>query len=127
MDLMPTFLDLAGGSYPQAFNGRPVTPFEGQSFASVLTDTEGSADWTRDGMLFWEHMGHRAARQGDWKIVSDQPTGDWELFNMANDRTETVDVSAQNPQILSTLSAGYDAWKTRVGVLTWNDTTGYRP
>jgi arylsulfatase len=126
MDLMPTFLELAGGTYPETFAGHPITPTEGQSFASVLANSEGAAEWTRDGMLFWEHMGHRAAREGDWKIVSDEPVGGWELFNMADDRTETVDLSSQNPEMLTKLSNAYDAWKARVGVRTWNDSTGYQ-
>jgi arylsulfatase len=127
MDLMPTFLELAGSTYPKTYNGHQITPVEGQSFAPILTDAAGSDAWTRDGMLFWEHLGHRAARDGDWKIVSDEPTGGWELFNMVDDRTETVDVSAQHPEIVARLSAAYDAWKARVGVRTWSPTTGYQP
>ena len=40
--------------------------------------------------------------------------------------TETVDLSSQNPAMLATLSSAYDAWKARVGVRTWNDSTGYQ-
>jgi arylsulfatase A-like enzyme len=126
MDLMPTFLELAGASYPTTFAGKAVTPTEGQSLASVLAGGADQASWSRRGMLFWEHMGHRAARQGTWKIVSDVPEGGWELFNMATDRTETVDLANQYPTMLSTLSSAYDAWKARVGVRTWSDVTEYR-
>jgi arylsulfatase len=125
MDLMPTLLDIAGGQYPTTYKGNVITPTEGQSFAPVLTNAPGQSSWTRDGMLFWEHMGHRAAREGDWKIVSDKPIGGWELFDMTTDRTETVDLSAQNPAMLARLSAAYDAWQTRVGVRIWSNKTGY--
>ena len=126
MDVMPTFLELAGVPYPETYAGLPITPVEGQSFASVLAGEEDQADWSRSGLLFWEHMGHRAARQGDWKLVSELPEGGWELFNMASDRTETVDVSRQNPEVVATLSSAYDVWKARVGVRTWNDFTEYQ-
>jgi arylsulfatase A-like enzyme len=126
MDLMPTFLELAGATYPETFRGHPITATEGQSFAPILAGAENQADWSRTGMLFWEHMGHRAARIGDWKLVSDLPEGGWELFDMATDRTETVDLSAQHPGMVASLSAGYDGWKARVGVRTWSDYTQYR-
>jgi arylsulfatase A-like enzyme len=126
MDLMPTFLELAGVPYPKTYAGRPITPTEGQSFAPILAGAADQADWSRTGMLFWEHMGHRAARQGDWKLVSELPEGGWELFNLASDRTETVDLSSQNPGVATTLSSAYDAWKARVGVRTWSDFTQYR-
>lgn len=126
MDLMPTLLELAGTPYPKTYRGKPITPVEGQSFAPILTGADGQEDWSRDGMLFWEHMGHRAARQGDWKLVSDLVDGGWELFDMSADRTETVDLSSQHPDVVATLSTAYDAWKVRTGVQTWNDRTEYR-
>lgn len=126
MDLMPTFMELAGKPYPTTFANKAITPTEGQSFAPILTDAADQADWKRSGMLFWEHMGHRAARDGDWKVVSELPVGGWELFNMASDRTETVDLSSSNPAMLASLSSAYDAWKARVGVRTWSKKTEYR-
>jgi arylsulfatase len=46
--------------------------------------------------LWWSHDGNRAIRVKDWKLVS---TNDkvWELFDLAKDRTETVDLSAKHP------------------------------
>ncbi len=125
MDLMPTFLDLAGATYPKTRDGLAITPVEGQSFAPVLANVADQASWSRQGTLFWEHMGHRAARAGDWKVVTDQPVGGWELFDLAADRTETTNLAARNPAKLAELSAEYDAWQARVGVRTWSETTGY--
>lgn len=125
MDLMPTFLELAGASYPESRNGVPLTPVEGQSFAPVLANAPDQAQWSRDGLLFWEHMGHRAARKGDLKIVSEQPIGGWELFDLAADRTETTNLAAANPTALAELSTAYDDWQPRVGVRTWSERTGY--
>ena len=120
MDLMPTLLDVAGGSYPTSFKANAIQPTEGESFAKILRQDAGQASWTRSGMVFWEHMGHRAVRSGNWKIVSDQPVGGWNLYDMEHDRTETVDLGPQHPDVLQQLSDAYDAWKTRVHVLDWN-------
>lgn len=126
MDLMPTFLDLAGATYPRERDGQPLTPVEGQSFATVLANAPDEQQWMRDGTLFWEHMGHRAARRDNWKIVSELPVGGWQLYDMSADRTETLDVSAQNPDVLSQLAAAYDEWQARVGVRIYDERTGYQ-
>ena len=42
--------------------------------------------------LYWEHEGHRAIAEGDWKLVSRWPFG-WELYDLANDRSETDDLA----------------------------------
>ena len=36
IDLMPTFLELAGGSYPKQFKGHAIDPEEGQSLVAAL-------------------------------------------------------------------------------------------
>jgi len=47
--------------------------------------------------LWWLHEGHRALRQGDWKLVAAK--GDqWELFNLSKDRTETRDLAGSHPE-----------------------------
>ena len=70
------------------------------------------------GVLCWEHEGNRAVRIGDWKLVSG--FGDpWQLYNMADDRVETHDVSAAHPEKVAELKAAYEAWAKRCGVEPW--------
>jgi arylsulfatase len=47
--------------------------------------------------LYFHFGTDRALRQGDWKLVSAK-LGRWELFNLAKDRTETNDLSAEHPE-----------------------------
>jgi arylsulfatase A-like enzyme len=54
--------------------------------------------------LFWEHEGGRAVRVGDWKIAA-LKNKDWELFNLAADRTETNNLAAIYPDKLKQLDA----------------------
>jgi arylsulfatase len=127
IDVMPTLLELAEAPYPEEFGGQPILPMEGESFAAVLTSPVGSASLVRQRTCFWEHMGHRAARHGRWKVVSDRPTGGFELFDMVTDRTEMRNVAASYPEITDELSAEWNDWKLRTQVRTWSDRREYRP
>lgn len=114
VDLMPTFLDLAGGRYPTQFAGRDILPVEGRSLLPVL---DGGV---RPGAVYgWEHEGNRAIRQGEWKLVSRFPRN-WELYNMATDRLETHDLSQEMPARVAELSTLYDDWAARTGVKPWS-------
>jgi len=88
VDLMATCLDVVGASYPDEYQGRPILPLEGQSFASLLYGQR----WQREGAICWEHEGNRAVRAGQWKLVSMHP-GRWELYDMSRDGTEGRDLS----------------------------------
>lgn len=126
MDFMPTFLDLTGATYPTTFKGNPVHPMQGRSIANVLTGAADADTWDHERWLFWEFTGHRAARHGDLKIVSDESGDPWQLYNMATDRTEMVDIAAQQPADVTAMAAAWQSWKERVGVVTWSPTSGYR-
>ncbi len=112
IDLMPTFVEVSGADYPKQFNGKEIQPMEGQS----LMPSFRTAD-TVPRTLYWEHSGNRAVRDGDWKLVaqSDQP---WELYHMANDRSELQDLSAGNRERFDALESKWDRWAEKVGVLT---------
>ena len=66
IDLLPTFLDLAGAKYPEKLNDRPLTPLPGKSLAPLLLQGRSLGERT----LAWEHEGNRAVRVGDWKLVA---------------------------------------------------------
>ena len=114
IDVLPTFADLAGAEYPSEYGGGAIQPVEGESFRPAM---EG-ADWQRENPLYWEHEGNRALRINDWKLVSKHP-GDWELYNMIEDRTELNDLSAAETDRVSTMSGLYDAWAARCEVRPW--------
>jgi arylsulfatase A-like enzyme len=116
MDILPTCVDLAGGTYPSTYKGNAITPVEGISLRATL---EGKA---RQGhqALFWEHMGNRAVRKGHWKLVSVND-GNWELYNVERDRAELNNLSESDPGKLAELIADYDSWAARVGVKTMEE------
>lgn len=114
IDLMTTCVDLAGATYPATFNGHTIQPMEGISLAPLFS----GKTIERAQPLFWEHEGNRAIRVGDWKLVSKHPGG-WELYDIATDRTEMKNLAEEQPEQVKQLSAQWDAWAKRVGVMPW--------
>jgi arylsulfatase len=114
VDVMATCLDVAGVEYPKTFKERPITPTEGKSLAPIF---QGETRAGHDN-LFWEHEGNRAVRQGKWKLVSRFPDP-WELFDVEADRTELNNLADKMPTEVKGLSAVYDQWAARCGVVPW--------
>lgn len=111
IDLLPTFLEITGASYPHIRRGQPTLLLEGRSMLSALI---GKPSPPR-APIFWEHEGNRAMRSGDWKLVA-RRGGAWELYDVSSDRTETRDLAAAHPDRVREFSALYSTWAERVGV-----------
>jgi len=114
-DIMATCLDVAGAEYPKTCNGHDIKHLEGFSMVPAFAGDPFARE-----VLYWEHEGNRAVRKGNWKLVCKYP-GDWELYDMAEDRTELNDLSAAHPEIVEELSSLYDVWAKRCGVLPWEE------
>lgn len=112
-DILPTILDITGTRHPAEFGGRPVLPLEGRSMTG---DLRGGQPGASDANLYWEHIGNCAIRSGDWKLVREYPHA-WELYRITEDRSELHDLAALHPDIVEKLSAAYEQWATRVGVI----------
>lgn len=112
IDLMPTFVEVSGAEYPSEWKGNAIQPMEGQSLVDSF-----AADSRDSRTLFWEHEGNRAVRVGDWKLVG-QRDADWELYDMASDRSETRNLASSEKERFSELKSTWDKWAERVNVLT---------
>lgn len=107
IDLLPTCLDLAKGTYPSELNGNKLTPLDGLSLTPVLLGKQRPPHES----IFWEHEGGKAIRMGDWKLVAlSKPRSEWELYNIAQDRTEMHDLAKENTKQFDLLKARYDEW-----------------
>jgi arylsulfatase len=111
MDVMATCVDVARGRSPDKVADRDVPPLEGRSLVPAFRG-EPAAPRT----LFWEHEGHRAVRDGRWKLVArkGQP---WELYDIEADRTELHDLSAREPDRVTRLAATWADWAARCSVI----------
>jgi arylsulfatase len=95
MDLMPTFLELAGARYPQ-----DKVPMRGESARAYLA---GDADAVHgeEYVTTLAYQQRAYVRQGDWKLMTlAQPFNeqDFALYNLVDDPGETTDLSAQFPE-----------------------------
>lgn len=112
MDFMPTFLELAGASYPSTYRGQDLIPLEGRSLLPVFHGRD--TGWIPD--LKWAYRGCRAIRQGDWKLVWDRAFKHWELYHLVHDRTEMTDLSLQYPDRVQAMAESWELWAVHLGI-----------
>jgi arylsulfatase A-like enzyme len=112
---MATCVDLAGASYPTEREGESIHPLEGVSLRPAFA----GESLNRQAPIFFEHEGNRAVRDGRWKLVAKGPAGAWELYDMVADRTELNDLAADEPERVAAMTAQWEAWAKRTGVLPW--------
>lgn len=113
IDLFPTMLSLAGVTAPSDLQ------LDGVDLSGLLL--RGDAPAPRP--LFWASLGNNgsrseAMREGPWKLVVQHPKaapGSFEneraeLYRLDRDPSETVDLSASEPEITSAMLAKVKAW-----------------
>ncbi|MCB1225556.1 MAG: sulfatase-like hydrolase/transferase [Verrucomicrobiales bacterium] len=119
IDIMPTLIDVAGGSYPTELDGKMILPIDGISLRPAFS----GQPLQRGAPLFIEHETNAFVRDGDWKLVGREvaePNGvdpsHWELYNLKTDRTELHNLAAEMPEKVASMSAQWDTWAQRVHV-----------
>lgn len=110
-DIMSTCIEAAQTEYPENRNGIEITPTPGISFLGVLKKEQVEVH----EYLFWEHIGHKAVRAGNWKLVAEKGKG-WELFDLENDRQESMNLIMKFPEIKNELEEKYNQWAKKTGV-----------
>ena len=103
--VLPTVLEAAGKEPP---------PRELES-TSMLDVLRGEPSPGAEP-LFWEHIGNAAMRKDDWKLVREWGA-EWELYDTKADPCELADVADQHPAVVAELSAQWQQWADRVGVI----------
>ena len=95
IDIVPTLLEITGidsrGTDP-ALPGISLLPAFGADRPGLHRE------------LFWAHDGHRALRQGDWKLVAARDAA-WELYRVGTDRGETLDLAPDHPEWVVAMAA----------------------
>ncbi len=116
-DLMPTFLDLAQVSHPSTEN-QEIPPMMGKSIIPLINGEVDNIHLTEG--VGYELHGYRAYFKDEWKIVNLSPpfgTGDWQLYNLKDDPSETNDLSEEYPEKRNELIAGWNEYSQYVGVV----------
>ena len=114
MDLAPTFLDVAGASFPanNKYEGREVFPMEGTSMYPFLSEKNEQVH-AEDKVHVWELYGRIGIRKGSWKGLKLEPpfgTGEWELYDLSVDLAEQKDVSSTNTELVAEMERHWQAY-----------------
>ncbi|GAB5402899.1 MAG: hypothetical protein Aurels2KO_11300 [Aureliella sp.] len=103
-DFFPTILEIAGVASPQQVGGE----MDGVSFGGLLRGQDDLQRATRP--LFWHFPNNwgptgpgigasSSIRLGEWKLIYYHDSRDYELFNLANDISESQNLASDHPDI----------------------------
>lgn len=112
VDIMPTFLEIAGSP-----SQNMMRSFAGESFLPLLKNKK----WQRKGSMFFQYMDNRAIRAIKWELVEVDGSG-WELYNNIEDPMETNNLANEKPKLVSQLETDWLEWWKKE-----NNSTGYKP
>lgn len=120
IDIMATCVDVGGATYPKLYKNHKVQPMEGVSLVPAFD----GKDLRRQGPIYWEHESNKAVRLGNWKLVARGDHGRrknarWELYNMAEDRTEIHDLAREYPKRVKRMGKMWEDWAQRANVIPW--------
>ena len=128
VDVMPTLLAAAGVSMPTAVNGLQQLPVDGVSMLYAMDGADGASTRTTQ---YFEMFGNRAIYHDGWiascfhgrvpwnrfgMVPFDGPQEKWELYNIANDFSQGVDLAEKHPEKLAELLALFDSEAKRNNV-----------
>ncbi|MBJ7369454.1 MAG: sulfatase-like hydrolase/transferase, partial [Ilumatobacteraceae bacterium] len=105
-DIVPTIYEALGVTPPAVLRGFEQLPITGTSLKYSLNNGDAEPQKT---VQFFENHGHRAIYAHGWKAVTRHTPNvpyeddDWELYNLAVDRSECVNLASQMPEKLSEL------------------------
>ena len=120
MDLAPTFLELAGATYP---TDGSVEPMRGESMVSFLAG-ESSRVHDDDYVTTLHHAGRAFIRQGKWKLSNlERPFDEsqFELFDLESDPGETLDLADEAPETYQRLLELWRKQRVELGILLPSD------
>lgn len=117
MDIFSTALELAGIKYT------PERPLDGASLIPVLTD---SVRLPIHDQLCWRSGYNRAIRYGDWKLITDDHSGNHALYNMRTDKEEMRNLYDDNTEMVEMLRKRHAEWESQMIDPKWPNVMDYR-
>ncbi|MBK1790449.1 sulfatase family protein [Persicirhabdus sediminis] len=105
LDLVPTILEITG-------TDDHGTEFDGMNIMPYITGEKNEAPRQT---FYWRRDDNYAIREGDWKLTFNNGRAGHhapilELFNIAEDPTESKDLSQKMPEKVQMLQTKFDSW-----------------
>jgi arylsulfatase A-like enzyme len=111
IDVMATFIDITGATYPGKFRGEKIVPLEGKSLLPIFLGQKAE----EHEALFWQWSRGKAVRKGKWKLVSWRD--EWELFDVEVDKTETNNLAEKYPDVVRELIHLHEEWQKKCATI----------
>lgn len=108
LDLLPTFLSIAGGELPRD------RPYDGVDLMPYLSGRKKSA---AHEVLCWRNGENAAVRKGNWKLF--KAGENYFLYDLSKDIGELKDLSKQNPRIVEDLKGELKKWEQSASQPLW--------
>lgn len=107
VDFYPTFLELVQGKAPknQTLDGLSLLP------ALTKNQFDSEREVFTHYPVFHHEQPMSALRKGDWKIVENLVSGEFELFNLKYDVNEMTDLKFSYPEKSAEMKAALAKWK----------------
>ncbi len=108
VDLVPTLYDMLGIEPPEVLKGYTQSPIEGESVTASFSDPSAGGRETQ----FYSMLGMRALYHQGWLVNTLHPPisgwgkfelDEWELYNLAEDRSQIHNLAAEHPEKLEEL------------------------
>ncbi len=117
MDIFQTTTEISGIVLPKD------RPYDGVNLLPYLTDNR---DKEPHEALFWRSNYTWAVRQGPWKLIVDELSGNRVLYNLDLDKAEQHNLYAHSPDIVKMLESAYNQWEAGTISPLWQRVMEYR-
>ncbi|MDP6610990.1 MAG: sulfatase-like hydrolase/transferase [Candidatus Marinimicrobia bacterium] len=108
-DLLPTFVDAAGGN---------INSLENVDGVSLIPFLNGKNQYRPHETLYWKKETRAAIRDRDWKLIR-MPDRPALLFNIARDPNETRNLARKHPEKVKTLYKKLFDWEVTLKRPLW--------
>ena len=96
-DILATLTDLTGADTPEDTDGISILP-------TLLGEKGSGAGQKAHPHFYWEFGNMQAVRIKNWKGIHIRNKGNWELYDLEKDISETTNLAGKHPEIIAQMS-----------------------
>ncbi|MCA9162620.1 MAG: sulfatase-like hydrolase/transferase [Planctomycetales bacterium] len=122
LDIAATSLAAANGNTTKLDAAKlDSSQLDGVNLLPHLTAESPTAAPPIHDMLYWRVGNKAACRLGDWKLVRSprRGAGEWELYNLATDISETHNLAAKHPDRVEALQSAWQSLDSQMIAPLW--------
>ncbi|MFM8571366.1 MAG: arylsulfatase [Pirellula sp.] len=113
IDIAPTLYQIATLEQTASSSGWTGPESSGTSFLAELVTESKDSNRLSARVLWWQHEGNRALREGNLKIVAAGKESAWELYDLGTDRSESRNLAEERPQEVQRLATKWSEMTER--------------